>query len=62
VCFHDFFDLCFILVLHSFHYSILVVLVLLLVMVATLLKLLKCHLELALRLKQVALIVILLGL
>lgn len=60
--FHDFFDLCLILVLHGFHDSILVVLSLLLVMISTLLELLKSNLKLALRLKQVTLVVVLLSL
>ena len=60
--FHDLFNLRLILGLHSFHDSILVVLRLLFVMISTLLELFKSNFELALRFKQVTLIVVLLRL
>ena len=59
---HDLLDLGLVLGLHGLHDRILVTLRLLLVVIASLLELLECHLKLALRLEQVSLVVILLRL
>ena len=58
--FHDFLNLRLVLGLHGFHDRVLVILRLLLFVSAAPLQLLECDFEFALRLKQIALVIVLL--
>ena len=55
---HDFLDLCLIFGLHCLDNGVRIILGFFLVVVAPLLKLLECHFKLALRFKQVSLVIV----